>query len=281
MDNNEWDLVIKPKTGWFDVNLKELWQYKDLIWLFVKRDFTTFYKQTILGPLWVIISPVLSTLIFTVVFGMIAGISTEGIPQFIFYMSGNILWTYFSNCLTKTAATFTGNSRLFGKVYFPRLVMPISVTVSGLINFGIQMVLFIVLIIGYIICGADIRPGIHILLTPFLVLETAVLALGFGIIISSLTTKYRDLAVLINFGVQLWMYITPVVYPVSQIPDKFKGLILLNPMAPVVECFRYAFLGKGVFPSEYLIISVITSLMVIFIGVLVFNKIEKTFMDTV
>lgn len=281
MAKDEWSLIIEPKTGWFDINLKEIWQYRDLIWMFVKRDFTTFYKQTILGPLWVIINPLLTTSMFTVVFGMIAGISTDSIPKFIFYMSGNILWAYFSSCLTKTATTFTGNARLFGKVYFPRLIMPISVTVSGLINFGIQMVLFIVLIIVYTVKGSVISPNLCILLTPFLLLETAVLALGFGIIISSVTTKYRDLAVLISFGVQLWMYATPVVYPISQVPDSLKGIILLNPMAPVIECFRYAFLGSGTFPVKYLCISAITSLVVLGLGILIFNRVEKTFMDTV
>ena len=281
MNNEEWSLVIKPKTGWFDINLKEIWQYRDLIWMFVKRDFTTLYKQTILGPLWVIINPVLTTLIFTVVFGVIAGISTDGMPQFIFYMSGNILWTYFSSCLTKTSTTFTGHARLFGKVYFPRLIMPISVTVSGLVNFIVQMALFVVLIIIYIAKGAAIHPNIYILFTPLLVLETAVLSLGFGIIISSLTTKYRDLAVLIGFGIQLWMYATPVVYPVSQVPERFKTLILLNPMAPVIEGFRYAFLGSGTFPVKYLLISAIISLLILMAGILLFNKIEKTFMDTV
>ncbi|MBQ9885647.1 MAG: ABC transporter permease [Lachnospiraceae bacterium] len=281
MDKEEWSLVIEPKRSLLDINLKEIWEYRDLIFMFVKRDFTTFYKQTVLGPLWVILSPLMSTSIFTVVFGIIAGISTDDIPQFVFYMSGNILWSYFANCLTKTSNTFAGNARIFGKVYFPRLVMPVSVTISGLINFAIQLVLFIVIMVIYIVNGSAIAPNIYILLTPFLVLEAALLALGFGIIVSSLTTKYRDLAVLVSFCVQLWMYATPVVYPVSQAPGFLKDIILLNPMAPIIETFRYAFLGRGAVPVKYLIISAFTTLAVLIIGVLIFNKVEKTFMDTV
>ena len=278
---NKWTTIIKPKTGWFDINLKELIQYKDLIAMFVKRDFKTLYKQTILGPLWIIISPLLTTLMFTVVFGNIANISTDGVPQIVFYMLGTTVWTYFSTCLTKTSSTFTGNAAIFGKVYFPRLVTPISTVISGLINFGVQFLMFLGFMAYFMIKGSPINPNLWILIMPLLLLQLAALALGFGIIISSLTTKYRDLAVLVTFGVQLWMYATPVVYPASQIGGKLKTLMMLNPVSPIVETFRYAFLGSGSIPWNYLGISVITTLVVLFVGVVLFSRVEKTFMDTV
>ena len=281
MEQENWTTIIKPKTGWFDINLKELIQYKDLITMFVKRDFKTLYKQTILGPLWIIISPLLTTLIYTVVFGNIANISTDGIPQIVFYMLGTTVWTYFSTCLTKTSSTFTGNAAIFGKVYFPRLVTPISTAISGLINFGVQFLMFLGFMAYFMIKGSTIHPNLWILITPLLLVELAALALGFGIIISSLTTKYRDLAVLVTFGVQLWMYATPVVYPASQIGGKLKTLMMLNPVSPIVETFRYAFLGSGSIPWNYLGISVITTLVVLFAGVVLFSRVEKTFMDTV
>ena len=281
MEKNNWTTIIKPKTGWFDIDLKELFQYKDLITMFVKRDFKTLYKQTILGPLWIIINPLLTTVMYTIVFGNIANISTDGMPQIVFYMLGTTVWTYFSTSLTKTATTFTGNAAIFGKVYFPRLVTPISTVVSGLINFAVQFVMFLCFAIYYYIVGAPIQPNIYILLTPLLLVELAALALGFGIIISSLTTKYRDLAVLVTFGVQLWMYATPVVYPASQLGGKLKTLMMLNPVSPIVEAFRYAFLGSGEMPWTYLGISVVSTFIVMFIGVILFSRVEKTFMDTV
>lgn len=279
--SEKWTTIIKPKTGWFDINLKELFQYKDLITMFVKRDFKTLYKQTILGPLWIIINPLLTTVMYTIVFGNIANISTDGMPQIVFYMLGTTVWTYFSTSLTKTSTTFTGNAAIFGKVYFPRLVTPISTVVSGLINFAVQFVMFLCFAIYYYIAGAPIQPNIYILLTPLLLVELAALALGFGIIISSLTTKYRDLAVLVTFGVQLWMYATPVVYPASQLGGKLKTLMMLNPVSPIVEAFRYAFLGSGEMPWTYLGISVVSTFIVMFIGVILFSRVEKTFMDTV
>lgn len=281
MSSENWTTEIKPKTGWFDINIKELLQYKDLIIMFVKRDFKTLYKQTILGPLWIIINPLLTTIMYTIVFGNIANISTDGMPQIVFYMLGTTVWTYFSTCLTKTSITFTGNAAIFGKVYFPRLVTPISTVVSGLINFAVQFVMFLGFTIYYYIIGSPIHPNIYILITPFLLLELACLSLGFGVIISSLTTKYRDLAVLVTFGVQLWMYATPVVYPASQIGGKLKTLMMLNPVSPIVESFRYAFLGSGSIPWNFLGISVITTLVVLFIGIVLFSRVEKTFMDTV
>lgn len=281
MENSNWTTEIKPKTGWFDINLKELFQYRDLITMFVKRDFKTLYKQTILGPLWIIINPLLTTIMYTIVFGNIANISTDGMPQLVFYMLGTTVWTYFSTCLTKTSSTFTANAGIFGKVYFPRLVTPISTVISGLINFVVQFVMFLCFSIYYYISGAPIRPNIYILITPLLLLQLACLSLGFGVIISSLTTKYRDLAVLVTFGVQLWMYATPVVYPASQIGGKLKTLMMLNPVSPIVESFRYAFLGSGSIPWNFLGISVVTTLVVLFIGVVLFSRVEKTFMDTV
>ena len=281
MQQENWTTVIKPKTGWLDINLKELIQYKDLISMFVKRDFKTMYKQTILGPLWIIISPLLTTLMFTVVFGNIANISTDGMPQIVFYMLGTTVWTYFSSCLTKTSSTFTGNAAIFGKVYFPRLVTPISTVISGLINFSVQFLMFLGFMAYFMMKGSPIHPNLYILITPLLLVQLAALALGFGIIISSLTTKYRDLAVLVTFGVQLWMYATPVVYPASQISGKLKTLMMLNPVSPIVETFRYAFLGSGSIPWNYLGISVITTLVVLFAGVVLFSRVEKTFMDTV
>ena len=279
--NEKWTTVIKPKSGWFDINLKELFQYKDLITMFVKRDFKTMYKQTILGPLWIIINPLMTTLMYTIVFGNIANISTDGMPQIVFYMLGTTVWTYFSSCLTKTSSTFTGNAAIFGKVYFPRLVTPISTVISGLINFGVQFLMFLGFMAYFMIKGSPIEPNLWILITPLLLVQLAALALGFGIIISSMTTKYRDLAVLVTFGVQLWMYATPVVYPASQIGGKLKTLMMLNPVSPIVESFRYAFLGSGSIPWNYLGISVVTTLVVLFAGVVLFSRVEKTFMDTV
>ena len=281
MYEGNWTTIIKPKTGWFDINLKELIQYKDLIVMFVKRDFKTMYKQTILGPLWIIINPLMTTLMYTIVFGNIANIPTDGMPQIVFYMLGTTVWTYFSSCLTKTSSTFTANAGIFGKVYFPRLITPISTVISGLINFGVQFLMFLGFMAYFMIKGSPIEPNLWILITPLLLVQLAALALGFGIIISSMTTKYRDLAVLVTFGVQLWMYATPVVYPASQIGGKLKTLMMLNPVSPIVESFRYAFLGSGSIPWNYLGISVVTTLVVLFAGVVLFSRVEKTFMDTV
>lgn len=281
MQSQNWTTTIKPKTGWFDINLKELIQYKDLIVMFVKRDFKTLYKQTILGPLWIIINPLLTTIMFTIVFGNIANIPTDGMPQIVFYMLGTTVWTYFSTCLTKTSSTFTANASIFGKVYFPRLVTPISTVISGLINFSVQFIMFLGFMIYFKMTGSPIQPNLYIIIIPLLLLQLAALALGFGIIISSLTTKYRDLAVLVTFGVQLWMYATPVVYPASQIGGNLKTLMMLNPVSPIVESFRYAFLGSGSIPWNYLGISVVTTLVVLFAGVVLFSRVEKTFMDTV
>lgn len=283
----KWLAVIRPKTGWFDIDLKEVWRYRDLVKMFVKRDFVTFYKQTVLGPLWFIINPVLTTLVFTVVFGGIAGLAPGGVPSFLFYMAGNTVWAYFATCLTNTSSTFTANANIFGKVYFPRLTMPISTVVFALISFGVQFVLFIILLVIMMLSGAAVAPNLWILLTPLLILEMAMLGLGVGIIVSSLTTKYRDLQMLVAFGVQLWMYATPVVYDyatvkaMASVPQWLKTAYMLNPMAPIVETFRYAYLGVGAPQPMYLAISAVTTLVLLAIGVILFSRVEKTFMDTV
>lgn len=276
-----WEKVIKPKNNWFELNLKEIFQYKDLIFMFVKRNFKSQYKQTILGPLWFIINPLITSVLFTVVFGGIANISTDGVPQFLFYMAGNTAWQYFATCLTSTSTTFTANSNIFGKVYFPRLTMPISTVIFSALSFAIQFVMFIGFMVYFIAIGETVTPNIYILLLPAFIIHMAAMGLGFGIIISSLTTKYRDLAILVTFGVQLWMYITPIVYPVSTLSEKAKSLIMLNPMAPVVNNFKYAFLGCGQMEWGYWGLSAIITIIVLFVGIIIFNKVEKTFMDTV
>jgi lipopolysaccharide transport system permease protein len=281
MDTEDWSLIIRPQRSWLDLRLSELWQYRDLIGLFVRRDFVSVYKQTILGPLWYLIQPILTTVIFTVIFGRIARLSTDGLPQFVFYLSGTVVWTYFADCLTKTSNTFITNAQLFGKVYFPRLAVPISILISNLIAFSIQFLLFLGFTIYYWRIGAAIQPNLWVLLTPVLLIIMAGLGLGFGIIVSSLTTRYRDLRFLVTFGVQLWMYVTPVIYPVSSIPARFRPLIQANPLTPIVETFRYAYLGAGTVNIYNLLYSAIIMLIVLIVGILLFNRIEATFMDTV
>lgn len=272
---------VNAERKWFSVNFKEIWKYRDLIFLFVKRDFKNIYKQTILGPVWMIIKPFLSTFVFTIIFGMIANISTDGIPQFLFYMSGNILWSFFSSCLTRASGTFLGNARIFSKVYFPRLSMPIAGIIYNLVSFFIQFTLFFILVLIYIGLGYNVRLNLFALLLPVLLLITALLATGCGLIISSVTTKYRDLNILVSFGVSLWMYITPVVYPISQIPNNYRWIALLNPVAPIIETFRYGFLGAEIFPWQYLILSAVVTMIILAVGILVFNQVEKDFIDTV
>ncbi|MCI2112164.1 MAG: ABC transporter permease [Ruminococcus sp.] len=273
--------VVSAKRGLFNLNLKELWKYRDLVILFVKRDLKNVYKQTVLGPLWIVINPFLSTFVFTVIFGIIANISTDGIPQFLFYMSGNILWSYFSNCFNRASSTFLSNARIFGKVYFPRLVMPLSGIIYNSITFLVQFVMFAILVAVYAFTGANVHPNLLVLALPVILIHIAFLGTGTGLIISSLTTKYRDLNVLVSFGLTLWMYLTPVVYPVSQIPESFRWIMLLNPVAPVVETFRYAFLGSGSFDWIYLLISAAVTAVILILGMIVFNQVEKNFIDTV
>lgn len=281
LSDKNWDLSIKPRKHLFDINLKELWRYRDLIMLFVRRDFVAKYKQSILGPLWFIIQPLLTTIMFVVVFGNIAGIPTDGLPKMLFYMSGIVCWTYFSTSLSTTSDTFIANAGIFGKVYFPRLASPISIVISNLIQFGIQFSFLLAFMLFYWLKGTPICPNITVLLIPFLIILMAGLGLGFGIIISSLTTKYRDLRFLITFGVQLWMYATPVIYPVSALPEKYKIFILMNPLTPIVETFRYSLLGSGTFNLMHLAYAVVFTIFVLTIGTIMFNKVERTFMDTV
>jgi len=278
-----WDLVIRPKTGWFDLHLYDLWRYRDLIGMFVWRDFVANFKQTILGPLWFIIQPLLTTVTFTIVFGNIAKLGTDGLPSLLFYLSGIIGWSYFSDCLNSTSSTFTSNASIFGKVYFPRLAVPLSIVISSLLKYGIQFAFFLCFFVYYyFFTSAAIHPNPVLLLTPLLILIMAGLGLGCGIIISSLTTKYRDLRFLVGFAVQLAMYATPVIYPLSKLQgSRFLWLVLLNPMTPVIETFRYGFLGAGTFRPEYLALSTGITALLLFIGILLFTHIEKTFMDTV
>lgn len=279
--SKNWTLIIKPKSGRINLNLREIWQYRDLICMFVKRNYTAIYKQTILGPVWYIINPLITVFIFTIVFGNIAKLPTDGMPQLLFYMAGNTLWTYFAYCLNTTSTTFINNAYLFGKVYFPRLTMPLSTVIYGFISFMIQLIMFVGFIIYYIMNGSAVRPNIAILMVPFLVLISAFLGLGLGIIISSLTTKYRDLTVLVSFGIQLWMYATPIVYPASELTGRLKTLIMLNPMSSVIEAFRYAFLGSGGLRPWYLLYSTVFTVIVLVLGITIFNRVEKTFIDTV
>ena len=278
---NQFTIVIKPRSGWLDVNIKELFHYRDLIILFVKRNFTAYYKQTILGPAWAVIQPFITTVMFTIVFGNIAGLASDEVPSFLFYLAGTVVWQYFSGCLTSTASTFTANAAILGKVYFPRLVMPISTVLSKLISFAIQMVFFLCFWIYYLIIPSGVRPKALILLFPLFVLQLAMLGLGFGIIISACTTKYRDLAMLVGFGVQLWMYACPVAYDISLIPEKWMSIYMCNPVTPVILAMKYAFLGVGTFELKYYLIGWIITLIVLFFGIILFSRVEKTFMDTV
>ncbi len=284
--NKKFQTVIEPKNGWFDLHLKELLQYKDLIFLFVKRNFVSMYKQTVLGPLWAIIQPLLTTVVFTLVFGNIAGLAADGVPSFIFYLSGTILWTYFNQCLTQTANTFVANRQTLGKVYFPRLVMPISTVMSNLISLVIQFTFMVIFLVYYVITDQGCHPNLYILMTPLIVLQLALLSLGCGVIISALTTKYRDLAMLVTFGTQLWMYASPIAYDMGSMAvfapgGKYHTLFMINPITPIVNLFRYAYLGLGEMEWIFYGISWIITLVVLFIGIILFSKVEKTFMDTV
>ena len=281
LEPERWDMVIGPQRSLFDLRLRELWRYRDLVMLFVRRDFVAFYKQTILGPLWYLIQPLLTTITFTIIFGNFANLPTDGLPDFLFYMSGTVIWTYFASCLTKTSETFVSNANLFGKVYFPRLAVPVSVLISNLIAFAIQFAFFLVFMAYFALTGASIQPNWWILLMPVLILMMAGLGLGFGIIISSLTTKYRDLRFLVTFGVSLLMYATPVIYPVSSVPEQFQWIIRANPMTSIVEAFRYGFLGAGSVDIGQLAYSFGFMLVAVFLGAVIFNRVEQTFMDTV
>lgn len=280
-ETEKWTDVIKPQRNWLDWRFGELIRARDLIMLFVWRDFVSVYKQTILGPLWYLIQPLLTTLTFTVIFGRIAALPTDAVPDFLFYLAGSVVWSYFAECLNKTSITFIANSNLFGKVYFPRLSVPVSILISNLIAFAIQFALFLVFVAYYWAIGSAVTPNWTALLLPLYVLVMAGLGLGFGIIVSALTTRYRDLQFLVRFGVQLAMYATPVIYPLSSIPEKYQLLIVANPMTSIVEAFRYSFLGSGSINPWHLLYSFVFMLVSLAVGIMLFNRIETTFMDTV
>lgn len=281
--DEDWTEVISPKKSWFDLNLSELWRYRDLVMLFVWRDFVSVYKQTILGPLWHIIQPLFTTLTFTIIFGTVARLPTDNVPPFLFYMCSVTIWNYFASCLTKTSNTFIGNAQIFGKVYFPRLTVPVSTVISGLLSLGIQLGLFLGFYFSYLIAGEKLNFNLWLLAIPYLVLLMSVLGLGLGIIISSLTTKYRDLAQLVSFGVQLLMYGSAIIYPLSILKEGGWGRLILgyNPIVPIVEGFRYAFFGVGTFDMWMLGYSTLFTLIIFVFGVALFHRVEKSFMDTV
>ena len=276
-----WDLTINPHSKWYDLRIKEIFKYKDLLFLFVKRDFVSIYKQTILGPLWFFLQPIITAITFTVIFGNLAKISTDGLPQILFYMAGITLWNYFADTLTKTADTFSSNANIFGKVYFPRMIMPLSVVVSNLIKLVIQFLLFLGIWVYFLIQSELIHPNKMLVLIPCLIILIGFMALSFGIIISSLTTKYRDLKFLVTFGIQLMMYASPIVYPLSIVPEKYKWIIIANPVTSIIETFKYAFLGVGEFSWLYLGYSTLFTIVLFLIGLVIFHRVEKSFMDTV
>jgi lipopolysaccharide transport system permease protein len=279
---DNWTEIIQPRRSLFDLRLRQVWNYRDLLGMFVKRDFLANYKQTVLGPLWFFIQPVLTTIMFTMIFGKFAGLPSDGLPKVPFYLAGLTIWNYFSECFNKTSSVFTNNAGIFGKVYFPRLIMPLSIVMSGLMRLAIQFLLFICFLSFYLIKGGTtIMPNIYILLTPVLLIIMAGYALGAGMIFSALTTKYRDLTFLLSFGVQLLMYGSPIIYSVNAVPEKYKSIILANPLSIVVETFRYAYLGTGYFNWSSLGYSFIMMLMLLSLGVIIFNKVEQSFMDTV
>lgn len=283
-ESNTTLITIEPRTSLFRLNLKEIWQYRDLLEMYIKREIVTFYKQTVLGPIWFFVQPIFTTIVFMFVFGGLAGIPTDGIPQALFYLSGITLWNYFSDSLTKTSDTFLANQAIFGKVYFPRLIVPLSITITGLIKMFIQFAVFIIVYIYFLVKGTPIAPNAYALLFPLLIFILAALSLGFGIIISSMTTKYRDLKFLIAFAIQLWMYATPVIYPLSVMEGNYKKYIWLiqaNPLTAVLETFKFGFLGQGSFSWFALGYSLLFSIVVLLFGLILFNKVERSFMDVI
>lgn len=279
-ENNKWSEVISSKHVLFSLNLGEVWRYKDLVYMLVRRDFVTTFKQTVLGPVWFFVNPILTTIMFVIIFGRVAKLSTDGAPMIPFYLAGVIMWNYFQTCLTSTSNVFKGNASIFGKVYFPRLVMPLSIVISNLMRFGVQYLLFLGVIIFYVIKGS-IVPNVWILMTPFLIVLMAAFALGAGMIFSSLTTKYKDFSMLLGFGIQLYMYATPVVIPVSSFSEKYRWILEINPLTGVFECFKYGYLGTGDFSINMLIYSTFVIFLILSLGAIIFNKVEKSFMDTV
>lgn len=279
--SEHWDLVIEGKSSLLDLQLEEVWRYRDLLLMFVKRDFVAFYKQTILGPFWFFLQPLFTTIIFTFIFGNLAGLSTDGLPQPLFYLAGITAWNYFSECLTKTSTVFKENANIFGKVYFPRLIMPLSIVASNLVRFGVQMILFLGMMAYFWVTGTPLKLTWAIFLFPLLVVLMAMLGLGLGLIITAMTTKYRDLTFLVNFGVQLMMYLTTVIYPLSSAPDRYRFWLELNPMTAIIESFRLAFLGQGTVSARSLGYSIASTLVILLLGIVIFNKTERTFVDTV
>lgn len=280
----DWDIIINNRSNLFNIDLGEVWRYRDLLTMYVKRDIVTFYKQTILGPLWFVIQPLFTTIMFMFVFGGIAGISTDGIPQAVFYLAGLVCWNYFQDCLSKCSDTFNANQAIFGKVYFPRLVVPLSIVISNLIKMTIQFSLFLVVYIYYFATGIDFHINLTILLVPLLVVMIGGLGLGFGMIISSMTTKYRDLRFMITFGVQLWMYATPVIYPLSVMKvtyPKYTWVLVANPLTAILESFKYAFTGVGEFNWFYLSYSIAFTATILLLGIIIFNRVQRNFMDVI
>ena len=281
-ETQNWDLVIRSQTAWWDVDFRGIWEYRDLIWLFVKRDFVTFYKLTILGPLWYVIQPIFTTGVFTIIFSKVAQISTDSVPPFLFYMAGNTMWSYFSAALDKTSKTFTANAGVFGKVYFPRMTVPIATVIIGFVQFAIQLMLFLGFYAYFYYSGSDMNISASIIwLLPLAILQMAFLGLGAGILFSALTTKYRDLVFALTFGVQLWMYATPIVYPASIVPVNYLDYFMLNPMAPIVEMIRLGFFGQASVTLQHIAVGWLVTLAILALGLLMFHRVEKNFMDTV
>jgi lipopolysaccharide transport system permease protein len=281
MDASFKTYYITPQKNLFDLRLNEIWAYRDLLVLFIKRDITVSYKQTVLGPLWFIIQPIFTTLIFVIIFRRIAGISTDGIPPILFYLGGVIVWNYFADCLRLTSDTFVKNSGIFGKVYFPRVIVPLSVVISNLVKFAIQFIVFVCFFIYYLSTGSILHPNFTLVLIPVYILILSAMGLAFGLLISGMTTKYRDFTFLMQFGIQLWMYATPVIYPISQIPEKYRTLVMLNPISPLVEAFRYGFTGSGAFDFWNIGFILFLAILLLIFGITVFNRVERTFIDIV
>lgn len=281
LEKDNWDIIIRPRNRRFTLNLKEVWQYRDLLMMYIKRDIVTMYKQTVLGPLWFVIQPLFTVFTYFFIFGKIAQISTDSLPPILFYLSGNMAWAYFSECLGRTSGTFLGNAGVFSKVYFPRLVVPIAASISTLVKFGIQLALFIIIYTYYDITGANIYPTIYLLLFPVLVIMLAFMGIGFGLVISSITTKYRDLALFFGFITQLWMYATPIIYPLSTIPEKYRWIVELNPLTSIIESMKYGLMGEGTFSWISLGYSFCFMAIILLIGIFMFNKAERNFIDVI
>lgn len=281
VNKENWTKIIEPGSSCFDLKLKQTWYYRDLIYMFVRKDLVVQYKQTILGPCWYIIQPLISSLMFTLIFGGIAKIPSDGVPHYLFYLAGITCWGYFSTCLTTTSDIFTANQGIFGKVYFPRIAVPISVVISNFIKFLIQLCVFLFFFFLYMYKGALLEPNYYLFLLPVLIILMGGLSLGFGMVFSAMTTKYRDMKFLLSFLIQIWMYATPIIYPLTEAPEKYRWIIALNPMTGIVLTFKYAFLGRGEFVWDYLIYSAVFMVVLLFFAVIVFNKVEKNFMDTV